>query len=86
MVVDASLARRLVDRQFPQWASLPLVPVPVQGWDNRTFRLGDALSVRLPSAPSYAAQVDKEQRWLPLPTRVLWINAAAEQGGDPQVE
>jgi len=66
VVVDASLARRLVDRQFPQWASLPLVPVPVQGWDNRTFRLGDALNVRLPSAPSYAAQVDKEQRWLPL--------------------
>ena len=65
MVVDASLARRLVDSQFPQWASLPLVPVPVQGWDNRTFRLGDALNVRLPSAPSYAAQVDKEQRWLP---------------------
>ena len=55
VVVDASLARRLVDRQFPQWASLPLVPVPVQGWDNRTFRLGDALNVRLPSAPSYAA-------------------------------
>jgi aminoglycoside phosphotransferase (APT) family kinase protein len=66
VTVDVHLARRLVDRQFPQWAGLPLTPVPAQGCDNRTFRLGDTLSVRLPSAHSYAAQVDKEQCWLPL--------------------
>ncbi|MFM2389087.1 MAG: hypothetical protein RLZZ437_642, partial [Pseudomonadota bacterium] len=36
------------------------------GWDNRTFRLGDGLLVRLPSAERYAAQVKKEQRWLPV--------------------
>ena len=35
------------------------------GWDNRTFRLGDALKVRLPSARRYVAQVEKEHRWLP---------------------
>ena len=34
------------------------------GWDNRTFRLGPDLLVRLPSAEAYAAQVRKEQRWL----------------------
>ncbi len=66
MIVDEHLARRLVDDQFPQWAHLRLRPVTAQGWDNRTFRLDDALSVRLPSAACYAAQVDKEQRWLPL--------------------
>jgi aminoglycoside phosphotransferase (APT) family kinase protein len=64
--IDAALVRRLVAAQFPQWAELPVVPVSPGGRDNRTFRLGDALSVRLPSAERYAAQVEKEQRWLPL--------------------
>jgi aminoglycoside phosphotransferase (APT) family kinase protein len=36
-----------------------------QGWDNRTFRLGDKFAVRLPSAEAYVAQVEKEQYWLP---------------------
>ncbi len=36
------------------------------GWDNTTFRLGQELAVRLPSASAYEAQVAKEQRWLPL--------------------
>jgi aminoglycoside phosphotransferase (APT) family kinase protein len=36
-----------------------------QGWDNRTFRLGDRLSVRLPSAEGYVPAVEKENRWLP---------------------
>jgi aminoglycoside phosphotransferase (APT) family kinase protein len=63
--IDASLARRLVDSQFPQWADLPLSPVQPAGWDNRTFRLGTGKSVRLPSAEAYSAQVAKEQRWLP---------------------
>ena len=52
--------------QFPQWADLPITPVAVNGWDNTTFRLGEQMSVRLPSADSYVAQVDKEQRWLPV--------------------
>ena len=39
---------------------------PDGGVDNRTFRLGDALSVRLPAGDWYALQVEKEQRWLPL--------------------
>jgi aminoglycoside phosphotransferase (APT) family kinase protein len=65
-VIDAGLARRLVDRQFPQWAGLPISPVEVDGWDNRTFRLGPELTVRLPSGAWYAQQVAKEQRWLPV--------------------
>ena len=63
--IDAALVRRLVAAQFPQWAHLPISPVAVSGWDNRTFHLGDAMTVRLPSAAHYAAQVEKEQRWLP---------------------
>jgi aminoglycoside phosphotransferase (APT) family kinase protein len=63
--IDAALVRRLVAAQFPAWADLPIEQVTPGGWDNRTFRLGEALSVRLPSAAWYAAQVAKEHRWLP---------------------
>jgi aminoglycoside phosphotransferase (APT) family kinase protein len=63
--IDSTLVRGLIAAQFPQWADLPVRPVDLSGWDNRTFRLGDAMLVRLPSAEGYAAQVDKEQRWLP---------------------
>jgi aminoglycoside phosphotransferase (APT) family kinase protein len=63
--IDAHLARRLVDTQFPQWSALPLHSVRRQGIDNRTFRLGAELSVRLPAGERYALQVAKEQRWLP---------------------
>ena len=65
-VIDASLARRLIESQFPQWSHLPIAPVAVDGWDNRSFRLGSELTVRLPSGDWYAQQVDKEQRWLPV--------------------
>ena len=58
--------RRLVDSQFPQWADLPIRPVVPMGWDNRIFRLGDDMVVRLPSARAYAPQVEKEHRWLPI--------------------
>lgn len=65
MIIDADLARRLVHAQFPQWADLPIRAVEPGGWDNRTFRLGEEMSVRLPSAARYARQVEKEQYWLP---------------------
>ena len=60
-----ALAHSLIVAQFPQWAHLPLRPVGAQGNDNRTFRLGAAMSVRLPSAEGYAAAVEKEHIWLP---------------------
>ena len=63
--ITSQLVSALLAAQFPQWARLPLIPVEPGGWDNRTFRLGDAMAVRLPSAECYAEQVDKEQRWLP---------------------
>lgn len=62
--ITAALVSRLVAEQFPQWGELPVTPVELNGWDNTTFRLGEELSVRLPSADRYAVQVDKEHRWL----------------------
>ncbi|SCG55260.1 aminoglycoside phosphotransferase family protein [Micromonospora halophytica] len=63
--IHETLVARLISDQFPQWAALPIVAVSPQGWDNRTFRLGDELTVRLPSAEGYAHQIFKESRWLP---------------------
>ena len=62
---------RLVAAQFPQWADLPIKPAESDGWDNRTFRLGEDMSVRLPSAERYSGQVEKEHRWLPRLARLL---------------
>jgi aminoglycoside phosphotransferase (APT) family kinase protein len=62
---DRALAARLVAAQFPQWAHLPVREVELSGWDNRTFRLGDELSLRLPRSAFYREQVAKEQHWLP---------------------
>jgi aminoglycoside phosphotransferase (APT) family kinase protein len=71
--ITAEFVAGLVAEQFPQWADLPVVPVKLDGWDNTTFRLGGDLSVRLPSADAYVAQIDKERRWLPILARHLPI-------------
>lgn len=64
--LEVGQVRRLVATQFPQWADLPVRRVADEGWDNQTFHLGSAMSVRLPSAAEYASAVDKEHRWLPV--------------------
>lgn len=64
--IDAALVRRLLTQQFPQWADLPVTPVKIDGWDNRTYRLGTDLTARLPTHESYTAAVHKEHQWLPV--------------------
>ncbi len=66
MEISAETVRRLVKEQLPQWGDLPVSPVLEHGNDNRTFRLGDDLAVRLPSAEGYVAGVAKEDRCLPV--------------------
>ncbi|MHC4406525.1 MAG: aminoglycoside phosphotransferase family protein [Planctomycetota bacterium] len=63
--INASFVGQLVAAQFPHWANHPIKPGEFDGWDNRTFRLGEDMAVRLPSAEAYSAQVEKEHRWLP---------------------
>ncbi|PSK98016.1 aminoglycoside phosphotransferase (APT) family kinase protein [Murinocardiopsis flavida] len=63
--VGTDLVRRLLAAQFPQWAELPIAPVPLSGMDNATFRLGADLSVRLPRFAQWVGQVEREQEWLP---------------------
>jgi aminoglycoside phosphotransferase (APT) family kinase protein len=69
--ITVDLVSRLVAEQFPEWADLPVRPVDVDGWDNATFRLGETMSVRLPSAEDYVAAIEKEHRWLPVLARQL---------------
>jgi len=64
--ITSELVSRMVATQFPQWAELPVRPVDADGWHNATFRLGERMSVRLPSSQAYVEQVDKEHRWLPV--------------------
>src|SRR2546422_526333 len=64
--IDAGLVTRLIATQFPQWSDLSVTPVKLDGWDNRTYRLGDEMTVRLPTAVGYTPAIDKEDRWLPI--------------------
>ena len=65
MIIDEALVSQLISAQFPEWANLDIQRVEPGGWDNRTFRLGHDLLVRMPSAAVYALKVEKEQEWLP---------------------
>ncbi len=63
--IDASLVQRLLSKQFPHWASLPLKPVPSAGTDNALYRLGDEMVVRLPRIGWAVEAIEKECKWLP---------------------
>lgn len=59
------LARKLIAEQFPEYASLTITDVEKQGHDNRTYRLGEHMLIRMPTAVDYALKVPKEQELLP---------------------
>lgn len=63
--INPAQVQALIESQFPQWSDQGVRAVGTSGWDNHSFRLGDGMLVRLPSAACYAAQVKKEHRWLP---------------------
>lgn len=64
--IDLELVRKLVDREFPQYAVLPLCPLSASGSTNILFRLGDELLVRIPRQPGAGTAINKEQRWVPV--------------------
>lgn len=49
--VTSSLVRELVDDQFPEWSSLPVVRGPRGGTVNAIFRIGPDLAARFPLLP-----------------------------------
>ena len=64
VLVDTETVRALLKTQHPDLADLPLSEVAT-GWDNVTFRLGEAMAVRLPRRVASAAMLEREQHWLP---------------------
>ncbi len=82
--ITVDLVSKLVRTQFPEWAQLPVRPVDGDGWDNATFRLGETMSVRLPSAGHYVEAVEKEHRWLPiLASELPHVVAIGSEGQQP---
>lgn len=63
--LSPNLAHRLIVEQFPELSDLPVIDVEKQGHDNRTYRLGAHMLIRMPTGPSYALKVPKEQELLP---------------------
>ncbi len=82
--IDVSLVQRLLAKQFPCWADLPLKPVSSAGTDNALYRLGNDMVVRLPRIEWAAKNVDKECLWLPQIAPFLPIPIPAPLGkGNP---
>ncbi|PEX80297.1 aminoglycoside phosphotransferase family protein [Bacillus cereus] len=75
--INVSLVEKLIQEQFPEWAHLEVKPVKHSGHDNKTFHLGDQMSVRLPSDAAYAPQVEKENKWLPILSKELSLPISA---------
>lgn len=49
--ITTDVVRDLVSDQFPEWATMPVRPVPLVGTVNAIFRLGDGLAARFPLQP-----------------------------------
>ena len=61
MIINEILVQSLIAKQFPEWKNLPIRAVSKQGWDNRSFRLGDELLVRCNrSLPPYRNRYKQE--------------------------
>ncbi len=61
--IDEGLVRALLQEQHRDLAHLAVELLAV-GWDNAVFRLGPALTVRLPRRPEGAALIVHEQHWV----------------------
>ena len=77
MIITIDLARKLISQQFPEYANLPIADVEKQGLDNRTYRLGVDMLIRMPTAKEYALKVPKEQELLPKLAKRLSVSIPA---------
>lgn len=63
--ITPKLAKDLINQQFPEYADLDVLEVEQQGHDNRTYRVGNSLLIRMPTTKNYALKVPIEQKFLP---------------------
>ena len=71
--LDLGLVCKAIHTQFPELNNCGVTPLLPGGWDNYSFRVGDALIARIPSVRRYVSKVDKEQNWLPLLAKELTL-------------
>ncbi len=64
-MISIELAKKLILTQFSEYADLNVTDIEEQGHDNRTYRIGDDMLIRMPKTESYALKVPKEQEFLP---------------------
>jgi len=76
-MITIELAKKIIATQFPEYAHLSVGEVEKQGHDNRTYRLGDDMLIRLPIAEAYALKVPKEQELLPKLAKHLSVEIPA---------
>ena len=85
--INKELVQKLIRDQFPEYAHLKICQVKKSGHDNRTFRLGDKMTIRLPSGENYASQVEKELFWLPKLKKYLSLSIPTSLAkGEPTVD
>ncbi len=85
--ITAELAHKLILEQFPEYGHLTLKSVEKQGHDNRTFRLGEEMLIRMPTDAQYALKVAKEQDLLPkLAPHLSFDIPAPIKMGSPSVD
>ena len=69
LTVDEGLARRLLEEQFPDLASLPIVPLGA-GWDNTVYTVGQDWVFRFPRRevvlPGFRLEIDFLPKLAPL--------------------
>lgn len=65
LTIDPPLVERLLSRQFPQWAAMPLQQIRSTGTVHAIYRAGDSISIRLPLLPEYESDVIGDWNWLP---------------------
>ncbi len=87
IIPTLDLAHKLILKQFPEYAHLPITSVESQGHDNRSFRLGDEMLIRMPTDEQYALKVAKEQELLPkLKNHLSFEIPAPIKMGTPSVD
>lgn len=76
-MITVELAKKLIATQFSEYAHLVVAEVEQQGHDNRTYRLGNDMLIRMPTAEAYALKVPKEQGLLPKLAKHLSVSIPA---------
>lgn len=74
VIPPLELSYKLIARQFLEYAHLSIIDVEKQGHDNRTYKLGNDMLIRMPTAESYALKIPQEQKLLPQLAKYLSLS------------